>query len=90
MGPIGIFVGPMVVAFLQTLLNLLHDELTSIQAGQPAAATSEKPARLKRQTVSRAPGQDPSPPVATGGTAGAVEFPSPPLYDTTASTLIWI
>ncbi len=43
MGPIGIFVGPMVVAFLQTLLNLLHDELTSIQAGQPAAATSEKP-----------------------------------------------
>ena len=36
LGPIGIFVGPMVVAFLQTLLNLLHDELTAMQAGQPA------------------------------------------------------
>jgi predicted PurR-regulated permease PerM len=27
LGPIGIFVGPMVVAFLQTLLNMLHAEL---------------------------------------------------------------
>jgi predicted PurR-regulated permease PerM len=27
MGPIGIFVGPMAVAFLQTLLNILHDEV---------------------------------------------------------------
>jgi predicted PurR-regulated permease PerM len=42
LGLIGIFVGPMVVAFLQTLLNLLHDELTAMQSGQPAAAV--KPA----------------------------------------------
>jgi predicted PurR-regulated permease PerM len=42
LGPIGIFVGPMVVAFLQTLLNLLHDELTAMQSGQPADAA--KPA----------------------------------------------
>ncbi|MGO8688804.1 MAG: AI-2E family transporter [Thermoguttaceae bacterium] len=42
LGLIGIFVGPMAVAFLQTLLNLVHDELTAMQAGQPAAAASEQ------------------------------------------------
>jgi predicted PurR-regulated permease PerM len=31
MGPIGIFVGPMVVAFLQTLLNILHNELEGMR-----------------------------------------------------------
>jgi predicted PurR-regulated permease PerM len=30
LGPIGILVGPMVVAFLQTLLNILHRELTAM------------------------------------------------------------
>ncbi len=30
LGPIGIFVGPMVVAFLQTLLNMVHVELDSM------------------------------------------------------------
>jgi len=30
LGPIGILVGPMVVAFLQTLLNILHRELTTM------------------------------------------------------------
>jgi predicted PurR-regulated permease PerM len=44
LGPIGIFVGPMVVAFLQTLLNLVHDELMAIQAGQPGAAAPTNPA----------------------------------------------
>lgn len=33
LGPIGIFVGPMVVAFLQTLLNMLHSELDSMSGG---------------------------------------------------------
>ena len=33
LGPIGIFVGPMVVAFLQTLLNMLHTELDSMGGG---------------------------------------------------------
>lgn len=33
LGPIGIFVGPMVVAFLQTLLNMLHTELDSMGRG---------------------------------------------------------
>ena len=32
LGPIGILVGPMVVAFLQTLLNILHRELTTMDA----------------------------------------------------------
>lgn len=32
MGPLGVFVGPMVVAFLQTLLSLLHRELGSFTA----------------------------------------------------------
>jgi predicted PurR-regulated permease PerM len=31
-GPIGIFVGPMVVAFLQTLLNMVHAELSAVSA----------------------------------------------------------
>jgi predicted PurR-regulated permease PerM len=34
-GPIGIFVGPMVVAFLQTLLNMVHVELSTV-SGQTA------------------------------------------------------
>ena len=36
LGPIGILVGPMVVAFLQTLLNMVHTELNKIT--EPAAA----------------------------------------------------
>ena len=36
LGPIGIFVGPMVVAFLQTLLNMLHSELDSMGGGLKA------------------------------------------------------
>ncbi len=36
MGLIGVFVGPMVVAFLQTLLNMLRDELVAMQSGPPA------------------------------------------------------
>ena len=36
LGPIGIFVGPMVVAFLQTLLNMLHTELEAMSS-RPAA-----------------------------------------------------
>jgi predicted PurR-regulated permease PerM len=34
LGPIGILVGPMVVAFLQTLLNIVHSELKSITKSQ--------------------------------------------------------
>jgi predicted PurR-regulated permease PerM len=38
LGPIGIFVGPMVVAFLQTLLTMLRNELTALDPS-PAKAT---------------------------------------------------
>lgn len=42
LGPIGIFVGPMVVAFLQTLLNMLHTELDALGAGAAKAIPPEK------------------------------------------------
>ncbi len=35
LGPLGILVGPMVVAFLQTLLNILHRELSRFDAEHP-------------------------------------------------------
>ncbi len=39
LGPIGILVGPMIVAFLQTLLNILHRELSQFDRERRAAAT---------------------------------------------------
>jgi predicted PurR-regulated permease PerM len=41
LGAIGIFVGPMVVAFLQTLLNMVHAELKSLSDSSAAAQGSE-------------------------------------------------
>lgn len=38
LGPLGILVGPMIVVFLQTLLNILHRELTGTE--RPRTATS--------------------------------------------------
>ena len=37
LGPIGIFVGPMAVAFLQTLLNMVHTELDNMTRSDAAA-----------------------------------------------------
>jgi predicted PurR-regulated permease PerM len=37
LGPIGILVGPMVVAFLQTLLNMVHTELVELTAASAAS-----------------------------------------------------
>ena len=34
LGPIGLIIGPMSVAFLQTLLNILHREITSLERAQ--------------------------------------------------------
>ena len=42
MGPLGVFVGPMVIAFLQTLLGLLHREL--LQSSRKRAARSRQQA----------------------------------------------
>jgi predicted PurR-regulated permease PerM len=39
LGPIGILVGPMVVAFLQTLLNMVHSELKNITKPQTEIET---------------------------------------------------
>ena len=37
LGPIGIFIGPMAVAFLQTLLNMVHSEVEHHDAVGAAA-----------------------------------------------------
>ena len=39
LGPIGILVGPMIVAFLQALLNILHTELVGMSRQTPAGDT---------------------------------------------------
>jgi hypothetical protein len=38
LGPIGILVGPMVVVFLQTLLNILHRELVQLEGSAAGMA----------------------------------------------------
>jgi predicted PurR-regulated permease PerM len=41
MGPIGIFVGPMIVVFFKTMLDILQRELTSIERNRAAAAAAD-------------------------------------------------
>jgi predicted PurR-regulated permease PerM len=58
LGPIGIFVGPMVLAFLQTLLNMLSHEVSAWEKerGIPLKASfASRPAWRTSQTDSRAP-----------------------------------
>lgn len=59
LGPIGIVVGPMVVAMLQTLLSILQRELVLFEAQDIALATkkSEPRARFKLRTESRSPSE---------------------------------
>jgi len=40
-GPVGIIVGPLAVVFLQTLLRILHREMTSFETKGPTSETSE-------------------------------------------------
>jgi len=42
LGPIGILVGPMTVAFLQTLLNILHRELSQFEHGSDGTAAKSE------------------------------------------------
>jgi predicted PurR-regulated permease PerM len=49
MGPIGIFIGPMAMAFLQALLNMLHTELTSM-GGSKLDGSNAKSVRGKRKS----------------------------------------
>ena len=65
LGPIGIVVGPLVVAVLQTLLNILHRELTAFDedqkptAGAPPPAAEEEPAETKDPgTTAKTPSDD--------------------------------
>ena len=43
LGPIGILVGPMVVVFLQTLLKILHSELSTMEPSALASAFAKSP-----------------------------------------------
>ncbi len=43
LGPIGIFVGPMVVSFLQAVLNMFHTELKALGNDDPGGSPAEKP-----------------------------------------------
>jgi predicted PurR-regulated permease PerM len=48
LGPIGIVVGPMIVAFLQTLLNMLHNEIQSMDGlGVPSLSEAKPSAKSK-------------------------------------------
>ncbi len=63
LGPIGIFVGPMVVAFLQTLLKMVQTELEEISRGNTQLAST---------------GRDPPSGRQPAGGVGAAEESSPP------------
>ena len=56
LGPIGIVVGPLVVAVLQTLLNILHRELTAFDEDQQQTAATQP-----REAPDEPAGDDPSP-----------------------------
>lgn len=71
LGPIGIVVGPLVVAVLQTLLNILHRELTAFDEDQKSTAAAppqqaeEEPAEPKDpDTTAKTPSGDEDPAAA--------------------------
>jgi len=53
LGPIGIVVGPMVVAMLQTLLSILQRELVQFEKQELSSKKSEPRARFKSRTKSQ-------------------------------------
>jgi len=59
LGPIGIFVGPIAVAFLQAALSMLQLEIDSLSGGAAAAAEGGSPPGKTRD-----PGGDPAPAAA--------------------------
>jgi len=40
LGPIGILIGPMIVAFFQTLLEILHNEVRELEKNSALASNS--------------------------------------------------
>ncbi|MEE3369257.1 MAG: AI-2E family transporter [Planctomycetota bacterium] len=55
LGPIGIVVGPLVVAVLQTLLNILHRELTAFDEDQKSAAADPPQQAAEESTETQQP-----------------------------------
>jgi predicted PurR-regulated permease PerM len=53
MGPIGIFVGPMVVAFLHALLNMFHTELDRMSSDESETEQSGKPGLHEDKAAAR-------------------------------------
>lgn len=59
LGPLGVFVGPMVIAFLQTLLGLLHREIQVFGAkSRKPPHTPESPAESNEPAVTKAEAGD--------------------------------
>jgi|GEM_PF-855550 len=57
LGPIGIFVGPMLVVFLQTLIQMINEELAAISQARKAAALADS------DSTTEEPAPEPSAPV---------------------------
>ena len=53
LGPIGIFVGPMVVAFMQTLLEMLHKTIQELGPGGTMHLRPTPPAQPMSETADR-------------------------------------
>jgi predicted PurR-regulated permease PerM len=68
MGPTGVFVGPIVVAFLQTMLTLLHREFADMDSGARTSVgrTSNEATIVSGSAVSSKAGPDQTEPVADG------------------------
>ena len=62
LGPIGILTGPMVVVFLQTLLNLLHREISSMDGNE------------ETETITAINKTDDDSPTADGNQSPAIEI----------------
>jgi predicted PurR-regulated permease PerM len=59
LGPLGVFVGPMIIAFLQTLLGLLHREIQVFGArNRKPPHTPESPAESNEPAVTKAEAGD--------------------------------
>jgi predicted PurR-regulated permease PerM len=49
LGPLGVFIGPIVVAFLQTMLTLLHREFSGVESD--TTVETQTPTEVQTTTV---------------------------------------
>ena len=77
LGPVGIFIGPMVVAFLQALLNILHNELVALEDESKAKNGSLAPAGAPSASL------DTEPPSAIATSSNQHTTPTPSAASTT-------